>query len=64
MYEKYSGLPDTTKSASNGGGRNNGRSAGKSAYSSGNGALEYYQAPNRANGAASAKRASLVSNSL
>ncbi len=58
MYEKYSGLPDTTKSASNGGGRNNGRSAGKSAYSSGSGALEYYQAPNRANGAASAKRAS------
>lgn len=59
MYEKYSGLPDTTKSAPSGGNRPAERSAGKSNYSNNNnGTIEYYQAPTRSSSATSAKRAS------
>ncbi|NLI53173.1 MAG: hypothetical protein GX417_02495 [Clostridiales bacterium] len=58
MYEKYSGLPDTTKPAGAGGSRNTERASGRSAYSSDGGKMEYYQAPNRGGGNASAKRAS------
>jgi len=57
MYEKYSGLPDTTKSTPNSNSRSVERSAGKSAYS-GNGNMEYYQAPTRSQGAVSTKRIS------
>ena len=60
MYEKYSGLPDTSKSAPSGGkrpvDRSSERTSGRSAYSGGQ--MEYYQAPNRKSDAASAKRAS------
>ena len=58
MYEKYTGLPDTTKPASNGGSRTNGRSAGKNADPSDDG-LEYYQTPKRSTGAASTRRAGI-----
>ena len=58
MYEKYSGLPDTTKSASTGGSRSPERGAGRSSYSSNNGTIEYYQAPTRSSSATSSKRAS------
>jgi len=57
MYEKYTGLPDTTKPASNGGGRTNDRPAGKDAHSA-DGEIEYFQTPRRDPGAASARRAS------
>lgn len=60
MYEKYSGLPDTSKSAPSGGkrpvDRSSERTSGRSAYSGGQ--MEYYQAPKRKSDAASAKRAS------
>ena len=60
MYEKYSGLPDTSKSAPSGGkrpvDRSSERTSGRSAYSGGQ--MEYYQAPNRKSDAVSAKRAS------
>ncbi len=59
MYEKYSGLPDTTKSTSQSGNRNVDRPSGRPTYSNGgNGNMEYYQAPNRSESSASAKRAS------
>lgn len=58
MYEKYTGLPDTTKPAPNGDSRTNGRSAGKNADPS-DGGLEYYQSPKRSTGAASTKRAGI-----
>lgn len=57
MYEKYSGLPDTTKSAPSGGSRPTERIARDSGYSGGNGTIEYYQAP-RSSGSSSSKRAS------
>ena len=60
MYEKYSGLPDTSKSTPSGGkrpvDRSSERNSGRSAYSGGQ--MEYYQAPNRKSDAVSAKRAS------
>ncbi len=52
MYEKYSGLPDTTKSASQNGDRSERRP-----MRSVNGQMEYYQAPNRSAEQTSAKRA-------
>ncbi|PKM40415.1 MAG: hypothetical protein CVV04_04225 [Firmicutes bacterium HGW-Firmicutes-9] len=52
MYEKYSGLPDTTKSASQNGDRSERRPVRSS-----NGQMEYYQAPNRSVEQTSAKRA-------
>jgi vancomycin resistance protein YoaR len=55
MYEKYSGLPDTTKSTSQNGKRSLERPASREAGSSG-GQVEYFQAPNRSGAAASAKR--------
>ena len=54
MYEKYSGLPDTTRSTSQSGSRN-GDNAGRG-YP-GEGKIEYYQAPVRS-GSSSAKRSS------
>ena len=57
MYEKYSGLPDTTKPAPSGGSRPTERSAREGGYSGGNGTIEYYQAP-RSSGSSSSKRAS------
>ncbi len=55
MYEKYSGLPDTTKSGSASGTRSSERSANR-AQSSGS-QLEYYQSPVRNGSTTSAKRA-------
>jgi vancomycin resistance protein YoaR len=55
MYEKYSGLPDTTKSTHSNGSRPAERSVTRAQSS---GQMEYYQAPNRAASQASAKRAS------
>ena len=52
MYEKYSGLPDTTKSANQNGDRSERRPV-----RSANGQMEYYQAPNRSAEQTSAKRA-------
>ncbi len=60
MYEKYSGLPDTSKSKPSGekhpAERSTERSSDRSANSGGQ--MEYYQAPNRKSDAVSAKRAS------
>lgn len=56
MYEKYSGLPDTTKSSGNGKNGSN-RPANRNAYSSDDDRLEYYHTPNRSESAASVKRA-------
>jgi len=57
MYEKYSGLPDTTKSASQSNGRSNGRPAARNASSEGNhGGMDVYYAPNRGGSSASGKR--------
>ncbi len=59
MYEKYSGLPDTTKSSSQNGSRGANRPANHSAYSNdGDDRLEYYHAPDRNENSASARRAS------
>lgn len=57
MYEKYSGLPDTTKSARQNGSRPADRSDSRPARAS-TGTMEYYQAPNRNGSQGSAKRAS------
>ncbi|HWP21568.1 MAG TPA: VanW family protein [Candidatus Cryosericum sp.] len=57
MYEKYSGLPDTTKSASQSNGRGTGRPAARNASSEGNhGGMDAYYAPNRGGSSASGKR--------
>ena len=57
MYEKYSGLPDTTKSNQTNASRSPERPANRAPRSSG-GQVEYYQAPNRGAAQTSAKRAS------
>ncbi len=56
MYEKYSGLPDTTKSNHQTGNRPAERPVNRAPRPSGQ--MEYYQAPNRAAAQTSAKRAS------
>lgn len=57
MYEKYSGLPDTTKSSQQGASRNGAASGRQSMYSNAsNNSMEYYQAPKRGNGSGSSKR--------
>jgi vancomycin resistance protein YoaR len=56
MYEKYSGLPDTTKSNHQTGNRPAERPVNRAPRPSGQ--MEYYQAPNRAVAQTSAKRAS------
>ncbi len=59
MYEKYSGLPDTTKSSQRNTDRNVERDSRENAYSSGGkGSMEYYQAPRRGNGTGTPKRGS------
>lgn len=57
MYEKYSGLPDTTKSTKQSGSLPADRAEERTTRSS-NGQMEYYQAPNRASSQSSARRAS------
>jgi len=58
MYEKYSGLPDTTKSTSQNGSRGSNHPANHNAYSNGgDDRLEYYHTPDR-NEASSSRRAS------
>ena len=57
MYEKYSGLPDTTKSSQSNSSRNGERSVRQTTYANGgNGSMEYYQAPKHGNGSGSSKR--------
>ena len=57
MYEKYSGLPDTSKSSQSNSSRNGERPVRQTMYASGgNGSMEYYQAPKRGNGSGSSKR--------
>ena len=58
MYEKYSGLPDTTKTTQQNAGRSAERPVNRAPRPSGGGQVEYYQAPNRSAAQASAKRAS------
>lgn len=58
MYEKYSGLPDTTKSSSSKNGGPSGRPTPRAGNSSG-GNVEYIQSPNRGTGgSAGGKKAS------
>ena len=58
MYEKYSGLPDTSKPASPDQGRNTVRPANRNVHSTEEpDYMEYYRAPSRS-GASSSKRAS------
>jgi vancomycin resistance protein YoaR len=57
MYEKYSGLPDTTRPASQSASRNGERNGPSRAYSV-DGKREYYQAPGK-NGSSSSHRTSL-----
>lgn len=57
MYEKYSGLPDTTKSTKQSGSLPADR-AGERTTRFSNGQMEYYQAPNRASSQSSSRRAS------
>ena len=57
MYEKYSGLPDTTKSARQSDSYAADRSNNRPARAA-SGQVEYYQAPNRSGSQASAKRSS------
>ena len=57
MYEKYSGLPDTTKSARQSGSYSADRSNNRPARAA-SGQMEYYQAPNRSGSQTSAKRTS------
>ena len=63
MYEKYSGLPDTTKSSQSSSNRSGDRPVRQTAYSSGgNDSMDYYQAPKRGNGSSkreSARRAKM-----
>ncbi len=57
MYEKYSGLPDTTKSSQSNSSRSGDRPVRQTTYANGgNGSMEYYQAPQRGNGSGSSKR--------
>ena len=57
MYEKYSGLPDTTKSSQSNSRRNGERPVRQATYANGgSGSMEYYQAPQRGNGGGSSKR--------
>lgn len=56
MYEKYSGLPDTTKSTRQSGSRPADRLDSRPVRASG-AQMEYYQAPNRSASQATAKRA-------
>ena len=57
MYEKYSGLPDPTNSASQTNGRGSGRPAGRNANNEGNhGGMDVYYAPSRGGSSASGKR--------
>jgi len=56
MYEKYSGLPDTTKSTHKNGSRPADRADSRPARAA-NGQMEYYQAPNRSASQSTAKRA-------
>lgn len=57
MYEKYSGLPDTTKSSQSSSSRNGERPVRQTMYANGgNGSMEYYQAPQRGSGSGSSKR--------
>ena len=56
MYEKYSGLPDTTKSTQQNGNRPSERPVNRAPHA--NGQIEYYQAPRNRDPQASAKRAS------
>jgi len=57
MYEKYSGLPDTTKPASQNNSRDIARSSGKRTYTADStGGLEYYSAPNRGGSSSSSRR--------
>ena len=57
MYEKYSGLPDTTKSTQQNGNRSAERPVSRNSRPS-SGQIEYYQAPRPRDPQASAKRAS------
>ena len=57
MYEKYSGLPDTTKSSQQSGSRPPERPVNRATRPSSS-QMEYYQAPNRTASQASAKRTS------
>ncbi|MDP3446549.1 MAG: VanW family protein [Eubacteriales bacterium] len=57
MYEKYSGLPDTTKSARQSGSRPADRPDSRSARATSN-QMKYDQAPNRNGSSATAKRSS------
>lgn len=57
MYEKYSGLPDTTKSASQANGRGSEHPAARNANNEGNhGGMDVYYSPNRGGSSASGKR--------
>lgn len=57
MYEKYSGLPDTTKSASQASGRSNGRPAARNASNEGTrGSMDVYYSPSRGGSSSSGKR--------
>lgn len=57
MYEKYSGLPDTTKSASQANGRSSGRPAARNANNEGtHGGMDVYYSPNRGGSSSSGKR--------
>ena len=57
MYEKYSGLPDTTKSASQANDRSNGRPAARNANNEGtHGGMDVYYSPNRGGSSSSGKR--------
>ena len=56
MYEKYSGLPDTTKSANQNGNRTGDRSENRSVRSA-NGSMEDYQAPKRSASSSTVSRA-------
>lgn len=59
MYEKYSGLPDTTRPSQKNSGRNGEWDSRENAYSGGGkGSMEYYQAPRRGNGTGTPKRGS------
>ena len=57
MYEKYSGLPDTTKPSQQNSSRPSERSVNRATRPSGP-QMEYYQAPNRSTSQTSTKRAS------
>jgi vancomycin resistance protein YoaR len=57
MYEKYSGLPDTTKSASQANGRSNGRPVARNANNEGtHGGMDVYYSPNHGGSSSSGKR--------